>query len=145
MCATPKATIGSVWTYVIIAADNSEVVANERLSAALKRLASAVRFRPWPPQNKALSSSQRAKVSVNRTITEHPQQALVLSAILHFHQFPDFPRRASGPGDVLPRQLRIAFGHLDIRVAEDFRELVEIAAVHHVPGRERVSVMPLAA
>ena len=28
---------------------------------------------------------------------------------------------------MLPRQLGIAFGHLDIRVAEDFRELVEIA------------------
>jgi len=45
------------------------------MEPALKRLASAVRFRPWPPQNKALSSSQKQKVSVNRTITVHRQPA----------------------------------------------------------------------
>src|ERR1700690_4135966 len=40
---------------------------------------------------------------------------------------------------MFPRQLRIAFGHLNVRVAEDFRKLVKIAAVHHVPGCKRVT------
>ena len=31
------------------------------------------------------------------------------------------------------------FGHLDIRVAQELRDLVEIAAVHNVPGRESVT------
>jgi hypothetical protein len=39
---------------------------------------------------------------------------------------------------MLPRQLGVAFGHLDIRVAENFGQLIKVAAVHHVPGRERV-------
>jgi hypothetical protein len=34
---------------------------------------------------------------------------------------------------MLPRQLGIAFRHLDIRVAQDLCQLVKIAAVHHVP------------
>src|ERR1700722_8949562 len=63
----------------------SEVTARSRHSlghlTALKRLASAVRFRPWSTQNKALSGDQRAKVSVNRTITEHRQPTFALSAI----------------------------------------------------------------
>ena len=41
---------------------------------------------------------------------------------------------------MLPRQLGIAFGHLDIRVAQDFRELVEIATVHHGPGRKGMTI-----
>jgi hypothetical protein len=45
---------------------------------------------------------------------------------LLFHQFPDFPRGAAGSGNVPPRQLGIAFGHLDVRMAEDFRKLVKI-------------------
>jgi hypothetical protein len=36
-------------------------------------------------------------------------------------------------GDVLPCQLGIALRHLDIRLAQDLRQLVKIAAVHHVP------------
>jgi hypothetical protein len=56
-----------------------------------------------------------------------------------FQLLPDFPRRAPGPGNVMPPQLGIALGHLDIRMAEDFRELVKIAAVHHEPGRKCVT------
>jgi hypothetical protein len=44
----------------------------------------------------------------------------VLFVASPFHSLPDLPRRTSGLGNVLPRQLRIAFGHLDIRVARNF-------------------------
>lgn len=37
---------------------------------------------------------------------------------------------------MLPTELGIALGHLDVRVAQYLRELVKIAAVHHVPGGE---------
>src|SRR5438046_3427108 len=43
------------------------------------------------------------------------------------------------------RQLRVALGHLDIRVTKNLREFVEVAAVHHEPGRESVAPMPSAA
>jgi hypothetical protein len=35
---------------------------------------------------------------------------------------------------MLPPQLRIAFGHLDVRVTKYLGQLVQITAVHHVPG-----------
>lgn len=38
-----------------------------------------------------------------------------------------FPVRVAGPTNVLPRRLRIAFRHLDIRVAQDPCQLVKIA------------------
>ena len=40
-------------------------------------------------------------------------------------QLPDFPCRVAGSGDVLPPQLGIAFGHLDVRMAEDLRQFVK--------------------
>jgi hypothetical protein len=36
-------------------------------------------------------------------------------------------------------EFRITLGHLDVRVTKDFGQLVQIAAVHHVPGREGVA------
>jgi len=62
-----------------------------------------------------------------------------MDAIFFLQQLPDFPRRVSGSGEMLPPQLGIAFGHLDIRVAKDFRQLVKIAAVHPVPGCKGVA------
>src|SRR5207244_2711652 len=56
-----------------------------------------------------------------------------------FKQLPHLPRCAAGPGDMLPRQLRIAFCHLDVRVAEYLCEFVKIAAVHHVPRCKSVT------
>ena len=79
--------------------------------------------------------------SNNRT----PSRGVRFVGIAHFQEFPDFPRRDPRPGHMLPGQLDIAFSHLDIRVAKDFCELVKIASVHHVPGRERMAIMPLAA
>ena len=38
-------------------------------------------------------------------------------AFLLLYQLPDFPRRGAGLCNVLPRQLGISFGHLDIRVS----------------------------
>ena len=35
-------------------------------------------------------------------------------------------------------QLGLAFGHRDIGMTKKLRKLIKIAAVHHVPGRERV-------
>jgi tetratricopeptide (TPR) repeat protein len=40
---------------------------------------------------------------------------------------------------VLASELGVTLGHLDVRVTENLRKLVEIAAVHHVPGREGVA------
>ena len=42
-------------------------------------------------------------------------------------------------GDMLPPELGIALGHLDIGMPENFGHLVEIAAVHHVPESENVT------
>lgn len=55
------------------------------------------------------------------------------------HQRPDHLCRTAGLREVLPSELGIALSHLDIRVTENLRKLVEIAAVHHVPGRKRVT------
>jgi hypothetical protein len=46
---------------------------------------------------------------------------------------------------VLLGELGIALGHLDIGMPEQFGKLIEISAAHHVPGREGVPLMPLAA
>jgi hypothetical protein len=58
---------------------------------------------------------------------------------LLLHQAPDHLRGGAGLRDVLASQLGITLGHLDIRVTKNLRKLVEIAAVHHVPGRKRVT------
>ena len=39
-------------------------------------------------------------------------------------------------GDVFLSDSGVALSHLDIRTTEDFCGLIQIAAVHHVPGRE---------
>ena len=46
---------------------------------------------------------------------------------------------AAGSGDALPPQFGIVLGHLDVRMAENLRKLVKIAAIHHVPGRKRLA------
>ena len=46
-------------------------------------------------------------------------------------------------GNMLPRQLRIAFRHFYIRVAQDLCQLVKVATVHHVPRCKRVTQMPI--
>ena len=40
---------------------------------------------------------------------------------------------------MLPSELGVTLGHLDIRMTENLCQFVEIATVHHVPGRKRVA------
>jgi hypothetical protein len=46
-------------------------------------------------------------------------------------------RQASSLRDVIPRQLGVSLGHLNVGVSEDLCEFVEVAAVHHEPRSER--------
>jgi hypothetical protein len=40
---------------------------------------------------------------------------------------------------MLPGELRIAFGHLYVRMAENFGKFIKITAVHHEPGSKCVT------
>jgi len=55
------------------------------------------------------------------------------------HQFPNFTRGVAGSGDMLPPEPGVALSPLDVGMSENLGQLVQIAAVHHVPGSESVT------
>jgi hypothetical protein len=50
------------------------------------------------------------------------------------HHVPDQLGCGSSFVDMGASQFGVTFGHLDIRVLHELRQLVEVAAVHHLPG-----------
>ena len=58
---------------------------------------------------------------------------------LRFHLAPHLTRDAARLDDVRSCKVGVTLRHLDVRVTKQFRELVEIAARHHVPGRKGVA------
>src|SRR5437870_13682422 len=89
-----------------------------KFSAALKRPASAVRFRPWPPSFQQLSESQkRAKFSL-RVQYAYIDTEMCLAQWLHI----SLPMLLAA-GDVLTRQLQIVRRHLILRMAERLCEV----------------------
>src|SRR5271157_2427924 len=62
-----------------------------------------------------------------------------LPRVSHSISFHISPRRASSRSEMLPGELRIAFGHLYIRVAQNFGKFVKITTVHHEPGSKCVT------
>jgi len=109
-----------------------------RPSEGWKEVSNAVGGRPWPPHSKQLSSIQKNRVSVKGTIREHSNGSLKLFPLLSFHQSPNLTCRTAGPRNMTLSQLGVALGHFDVGVAQDLGEFVQIPAVHHVPGCERV-------
>ena len=109
-----------------------------RPSEGWKEVSNAVGGRPWPPHSKQLSSIQKNRVSVKGTIREHSNGSLKLFPLLSFHQSPHLACRATGSGYMALGEFRVALGHLDVGVAQDFCEFVQVPAVHHVPRGKRV-------
>ncbi len=73
-----------------------------------------------------LAAKPKYYVLAVRTMREHR------AFVRRFQQFPHLTRRVAGSGDMLPPQLRVAFGHLDVRVTKYLGQLVQITAIHHL-------------
>jgi hypothetical protein len=102
-----------------------------------ERLASAVRFRPWPPDSKRLVDDQKHRFSTCRTIVEH-SNCVRFFDFLSRHQFPNLACRVSGLCEMGLSQLGVALGRPNVGMPEELRQFVKISATHHVPRCERV-------